>query len=168
MQGFSWFFIVCGVCYFALLGLEYSKYVQGQNWTRTTATVDKAINGLPITKFEPHRVNEVANFVSWSYIKYEYRVGDGFYEHTEELGPHLTIFDFIVGPMAQRFQNGDTIDIRYNEHDPKQSVFGFEIFRPIETLGGSGLVLIFLGLTIQYLMKFSQSMEVDPHEVKPY
>ena len=74
--------------------------------------MDKAINGLPITKFEAHRVNELANFVNWSYIKYEYKVGDGFYEHQEEMGPHLTIFDYIVGPMAYRYKKGDTIDIR--------------------------------------------------------
>lgn len=168
MQGFSLFFIVCGICYFALLGLEYSKYVQGQNWTRTTAIVDKAINGLPITKFEAHRVNELANFVNWSYIKYEYKVGDGFYEHTEEMGPHLTIFDYIVGPMAYRYKKGDTIDIRYNVHNPKESVFGFEVFRPVENLGGTALVLIFIGLVMQYLLRFSKSMETDSQEVRPY
>ena len=75
MQGFSWFCIVSGICFFVLLGMEYSKYVRGQNWTKTTATVKRAINGLPMTKFDPHRVNELAVLVNWSYIEYEYNVG---------------------------------------------------------------------------------------------
>ena len=161
MQGFSWFCIVLGICYFLLLGLEYSKYVQGQNWTRSTATVQGAINGLPMTKFDAHRINELAVIVNWSYIKYEYHVGAGIYQHTEELAPHLSIFDFMVGPMAYRFKEGDKIDIRYNEHDPKQTVFGFEVFRPVETLGGTGVVFLLIGILIQVLTRSVSSIEQE-------
>ena len=120
--------------------MEYSKYVRGQNWTPATARVKRAINSIPLTKFEPHRMNEIATVANWSYIEYEYQVGEGIYQHTEEMGPHLTMFDYMVSPMAYRFKKDDIIDIKYNEHDPKESVFGFEIFRPVETLGGTALV----------------------------
>lgn len=170
MQGFSWFFIVCGICYFMLLGLEYSKYVRGQNWTRTTATVKQAINGLPMTKFEAHRINELAVIVNWSYIEYDYKIGDGQYDHIEEMAPHLTIFDFLIGPMAYRFKEGDTIDIRYNEHNPKESVFGFEIFRPLETLGGTGLVFLAIGFLMQHAERAISGIEQDTKDTEalPY
>lgn len=168
MQTVSWFCFVCAFCYFALLGIEYSKYVRGQNWTPTTAVVDKAINSIPATKFEPNRANEIATIVNWSYIKYEYKVGEGIYQHTEELGPHLALFDFWIGPMAYRFRHGDTIQIKYNEHDPNQSVFGFDVFRPVETLGGTAMVFILVALIMIFLQNLSKSTESTDTENIPY
>lgn len=142
--------------------------MRGQNWTPTTATVEKAANSIPATKYEPNRLNEIAAFVNWSYISYEYKVGDGIYQHTEEMGPHFSIFDYMIGPLAYRFNEGDTIDIKYNEHNPKESVFGFDIFRPVETLGGTAMLFVFVGMILLGIDRMLSVADNRDTENMPY
>lgn len=168
MRTIAIFCLVCSFCYVSLFAMEYSKYVRGQNWTPATARVKRAINSIPLTKFEPHRMNEIATIVNWSYIEYEYKVGDGIYQHTEELGPHLTVFDYMVSPMAYRFKKDDIINIKYNEHDPKESVFGFEIFRPVETLGGTALAFFLVAVVLLLIERMLAATTTTDTENLPY
>lgn len=151
MQGFAWFFIVCGLCYLLLLGTEYSKYVKGENWTPVEGEIIDSINGLPLTRFEPNRLNTLATVANWSYVKYKYTIGEGIYENTEEMAPHLTLFDYIIGPMAVRYGPGAPIALLYNPLEPKESTFGFEVFRPIENLGGTACVFFGIGFVLLYV-----------------
>lgn len=165
MQAFTLFCIITSFCYLVMLGAEYSKIVKGQNWPKITATVDNAINSLPFTKFESNRINTIATIVSWSYIKYSYKLGEHCYYNTEEMGPHLTVFDYIIGPMAMRFTKGKKIEVKYNPADPKESTIGFEIFRPVETLGGSSALFLIVGLLYWYFRKVGLISDVGPNEV---
>lgn len=164
MQGLSWFFLVCSICYLILLGLEYSKYVKGQNWLSAKAKVERSINGLPLTKFEPNRLNILATVVNWSFIEYNYSIGEGFYQNSQEMGPHLTIFDYMVEPLALRYGEGAEMDIKYNPHNPKESTFGFEVFRPVETFGGTAGIFLILGLITMYLGRIVSTAHerIDP------
>ena len=76
----------------------------------------------------------------------------------------------MVGLMAYRFKEGDTIDIRFNEHNPKESVFGFEIFKPVETLGGTGLVFLAIGFLLNHANRAIYGLEQDTKETEalPY
>ncbi|MCA9814158.1 MAG: hypothetical protein KC652_03520, partial [Cyanobacteria bacterium HKST-UBA01] len=93
---------------------------------------------------------------------------DGIYQHTEEMGPHLSMFDYMVGPMAYRFKKDDIIDIKYNEHDPKESVFGFEIFRPVETLGGTALAFFLVAMVLLLLERMLAATTTTETENLPY
>lgn len=165
MQAFTLFCLVTSLCYFIMLGAEYNKIVKGQNWPKVTATVDNAINSLPITKFESNRINTIATIINWSYIKYSYKLGEHCYYNTEEMGPHLTVFDYILGPMAMRFYKGKKIEVKYNPLNPKESTIGFEIFRPVETLGGSALLFLTAGLLYYYFRKTGLIPDAGPNEV---
>ncbi|MCW5822014.1 MAG: hypothetical protein KIT34_04380 [Cyanobacteria bacterium TGS_CYA1] len=165
MQAFTLFCLVTSLCYFIMLGAEYNKIVKGQNWPKVTATVDNAINSLPITKFESNRINTIATIVSWSYIKYSYKLGEHCYYNTEEMGPHLTVFDYIIGPMAMRFPKDKKIEVKYNPANPKESTIGFEIFKPLETLGGSALLFLTAGLLYYYFRVAGLIPDVGSNEV---
>lgn len=165
MQAFTLFCLVTSLCYFVMLGAEYNKIVKGQNWPKVTATVDNAINSLPFTKFESNRINTIATIVSWSYIKYSYKLGEHCYYNTEEMGPHLTVFDYIIGPMAMRFPKDKKIEVKYNPANPKESTIGFEIFRPLETLGGSALLFLTAGLLYYYFRVAGLIPDVGSNEV---
>lgn len=165
MQAFTLFCLVTSLCYFIMLGAEYNKIVKGQNWPKVTANVENAINSLPITKFESNRINTIATIVSWSYIKYSYRLGEHCYYNTEEMGPHLTVFDYIIGPMAMRFPKGKKIEVKYNPANPKESTIGFEIFKPLETLGGSALLFLTAGLLYYYFRVAGLIPDVGSNEV---
>lgn len=157
MRGISYFCLVLGVCYLLLLAMEYNKVIQGQNWIPVTAKVEKSIKGIPITKFEPNKLNDITAFVNWSFIRYNYTIGAGHYDSEQELGPHLSGFDMMVGPLKDRIKAGSTIEVRYNPRDPKDSRLGFDVFRPLENYGGSGLVFIVAGLIMFYLSKVSET-----------
>lgn len=158
MQGIALFFIVLGLCFWLLLGIEYSNFIQGETWTPVKAKVEDSTNSLPMTKFETGPVadrlnNLVATFVNWSYIKYSYMLGEGRYDDAKELGPHLTMFDMWVGPLAQRLPKGNQVDIFVNPSNPKETKVGFDVFRPFEMFFGTGSVFIVVGGIIMYLTK---------------
>lgn len=165
MQAFTLFCLVTSLCYLIMLGAEYNKIVKSQNWSKVTATVDSAINSLPITKFESNRINTIATIINWSYIKYSYRLGEHCYYNTEEMGPHLTVFDYLLGPMAMRFPKDKKIEVKYNPANPKESTIGFDIFRPVETLGGSAMIFLTAGLIYYYFRKSGLIPDAGPNEV---
>ena len=47
MRGLSYFMLVLGISYLVLVGMEYNKVIQSQNWNLVNATVEKSINGVP-------------------------------------------------------------------------------------------------------------------------
>src|SRR5579883_219627 len=165
MYGFSWFFIVLGVCYFLVLGLEYGRSVQCETWTPVKAKVADAINGLPLTKYEPNRLNNIATIVNWSFIKYSFNVGEGLYEGEQELGPHLTVFDYWVGPLAQRLPKDSTIDVKYNPVNPKESRVAFDVLKPVETLVGTGMVFLIIGGVGLFLSRVTETATGDDEEL---
>jgi hypothetical protein len=136
--------IVCGVCYLLMFGVEYSKVVRTQNWPTVDAEVIDAINGIPLTKFNQIR-HELSIIVNWSYIKYSYKVGDGYYEEVKDLGPKVSVIDWIIGPMKERFPPKKIIQIHYNPNNPKDTAVGFDVFQPFPTLCGSSFILLVLG-----------------------
>lgn len=145
MREFSWLLIICGVCYLLMFGVEYGKVVRSQNWPTMNAEIVDAINGIPLTKFNQVR-HEFAALVNWSYIKYSFKIGEHYYEVTNELGPHISVFDWIVGSMKDRFKPKTFIPIHYNPNNPKETTVGFEVFRPEIMLPGSGFILLALGI----------------------
>lgn len=157
MRGLSYFCMVLGVSYLVLVAIEYNRVIQGQNWTLVNAKVEKSINGIPLTKFEPNKLNDITAFVNWSFIRYSYSIGSGHYDAEQELGPHLSGFDTMVGPLKDRFEPGSTIEVRYNPRDPKETRIGFEVFRPLENYGGTGLVFIVIGIVMYYLSRLSET-----------
>ena len=60
------------------------------------------------------------------------------------------------------------IDIKYNEHDPKESVFGFEIFRPVETLGGTALAFFLVAMVLLLLERMLAATTTTETENLPY
>src|SRR5262249_51838042 len=76
---------------------------------------------------------------------YSFKIGENYYEKTSELGPHISIFDWIIGSMKDRFPPRKIIEIRYNENNPMDTALGFEIFRPAEMLCGSAFICLVLG-----------------------
>lgn len=157
MRGLSYFFMVMGASYLFLVAMEYNKVIQSQNWTLIDATVDKAINSIPLTKYEPNKLNDIAAFVNWSYIKYSYTIGQDHYDAEQELGPHLSGFDVIVKPIKDRYRPKSTVEVRYNPRNPKESSVGFEVFRPVENYGGTGLVFIVIGVLMYYMTKIQEA-----------
>lgn len=166
MRPASYFLMVLGVCYLVMMGIEYHHHHQGQNWNVAKAKVENAINSLPITKYKPNQLNSsICIFINWSYIKYTYDIGQGHYDEEKELGPHLTVIDYIIGPLARRISPGDEIEIRYDPRNPKESRIGLDVFRPIENFGGSGLVFIAIGLLMLYMNKINASTMTDDEEL---
>lgn len=133
-----------------MLGVEYSKVVRSQNWPTQNAEVMDAINGIPLTKFNQVR-HEFAAIVNWSYIKYSYKIGDHYYEIVSELGPHISLFDWMIGSIRDRYKPKSIIQIRYNPNNPKEASVGFEVFRPEIMLPGSGMLLLAIGAIGLYL-----------------
>lgn len=144
MREVSWLLIICGVCYFLMFGVEYGKLVRTQNWPTINAEVMDAINGIPLTKFNQIR-HEFSVIVNWSYIKYSFKIGEHYYENVSELGPHISLFDWIVGPIRDRFKPKSFIRVRYNPSNPQDTSVGFEVFRPDIMLPSSGVILLILG-----------------------
>lgn len=157
MRGLSYFCMVLGVSYLVLVALEYNKVIQSQNWTLIEAKVDKAINSIPLTKYEPNKLNDITAFFNWSYIKYSYTIGAGHYDAEQELGPHLSAFDVMVTPIKERYPAKSTVEVRYNPREVKESRVGFEVFRPVETYGGTGAVFIVVGIIMFYMSKLSET-----------
>ncbi len=157
MRGLSYFFMVMGACYLLLVAMEYYKVIQSQNWTLVEATVDKAINGIPLTKYEPNKLNDFCALINWSFIKYSYSLGANHYDAEQELGPHLSGFDIMVTPIKDRYRPKSTVEVRYNPRNPKESAVGFEVFRPVETYGGTGLVFIVIGVLMYYMTKLQEA-----------
>ncbi|MBX9667709.1 MAG: DUF3592 domain-containing protein [Candidatus Obscuribacterales bacterium] len=165
MKGAGYVFIVISVCYLIILAMEYYRFVQGQNWPTSTATVQKSANSLPFDKFMSSRMDGMATFINWSYIRYNYSVNEGRYDAEKELGPHLTSFDFYIGTMAERFPEGTRFNVRVNPRDPKESCVGFEVFKPLEMLGGSALVFGILGTVLLYLANITSTTTGDDAEL---
>jgi hypothetical protein len=165
MRGISYFCMVLGVSYLMLVAMEYNKVIQSQNWTLVNAKVEKSINGIPLTKFEPNKLNDVTAFFNWSYIRYHYVIGAGQYDAEQELGPHLSILDSIVGPLKERLPAGSTIEIRYNPRNPNESKVGFDVFRPIETYGGTAAIWLALGVIMYYMSRVTESTLSDDQEL---
>lgn len=165
MQTAAYFLFVLGISYFVLTGLEYSRHIQTQNWTAAKATVKEAINSLPITKYEPNRLNQICVLVNWSYVKYSYKIGEGHYDGEQELGPHLTVFDYMVEPIAIRLPPGKEIDIRYNPRKPGESRLALDVFHPIEMYFGSACVFTVIGLLLMYMSKIAVTAEGDDDEL---
>lgn len=165
MRGLSYFMFVLGISYLVLVGMEYNKVIQSQNWNLVNATVEKSINGVPLTKFEPNKFNDMTAFVNWTYIRYHYVIGAAHYDAEQELGPHLSVFDSMIGPIKKRLPSNSIIEIRYNPRDPKDSRVGFDVFRPMETYGGTALVFIFIGIVLFYMSKVHEATLTDDQEL---
>jgi hypothetical protein len=165
MRGAAFFLTVLGVSYLVLAGLEYSKHIQTQNWTAAKGTVVQAINSIPITKYDPNRLNVICTLVNWTYVKYSFSIGAGHYDGEQELGPHLTIFDYMVGPIAVRLPKGKEIDVRYNPRNPNESRLTLDALHPVEMFFGTASVYLVAALLLFYINKISATAEGDDDEL---
>jgi len=165
MRPTAFFLIVLGFCYFVLLGMEYQRYIQAQNWISAKAKVEKAINSIPATKFKPNALNRICTLVNWSYVRYHYIIGEGHYDGEQELGPHLTLFDYMVGPVAVRLEPGTEIDVKYNPRNPLESRVGLDVLKPIETLFGTAAAFMGVGLLLLYMNKITESAAKEDEEL---
>lgn len=165
MRSIAFFLLVLGVSYYVLTGIEYFRNVQSQNWIETDGVVVKAINSLPVTKYEPNRLNNICVLVNWSYVKYSYSIGAGHYDAEAELGPHLAMFDFMVGPVAVRLPDGKAIKVRYNPRNPNESRLAMDVLHPVEMFFGTASVFSALGLLLFYMSKISVTAEGDDDEL---